>query len=166
MREVDCGAASGLCITLEQPVAFDRDDVTPLATILVQHSMSQPLPQPQSDSLTTARRAALLCADLKANDIVVLDLARVSDATDYFVIASGSSDTHVRAIAEHVLDELRKEGVRAHHVEGLTQGRWVLLDYIDFVVHVFHPVLREFYQLERLWSDANVVEIDRQGAGV
>jgi ribosome-associated protein len=117
-------------------------------------------------SLAQAQRAAALCLDLKANNVIVLGLSEVSDATDYFVIASGSSDTHVRAIAEHVLDELKKEGVRAHHVEGLQQGRWVLLDYIDFVVHVFHPVLREFYQLERLWSDANVVEIDREGAGV
>ena len=117
-------------------------------------------------SLAQAQRAAALCLDLKANNVLMLDLSEVSDATDYFVIASGSSDTHVRAIAEHVLEELKKEGVRAHHVEGLQQGRWVLLDYIDFVVHVFHPVLREFYQLERLWSDANVVEIDREGAGV
>jgi ribosome-associated protein len=117
-------------------------------------------------SLAQAQRAAALCLDLKANNVLMLDLCEVSDATDYFVIASGSSDTHVRAIAEHVLEELKKEGVRAHHVEGLQQGRWVLIDYIDFVVHVFHPVLREFYQLERLWSDANVVEIDREGAGV
>ena len=118
-----------------------------------------------SSSFAQAQRAAALCVDLKASDVVLLDLEKVSDATDYFVIASGSSDTHVRAIAEHVLEELRKEGVRAHHVEGLTQGRWVLLDYIDFVVHVFHPVLREFYQLERLWSDATTVAVD-QGAGV
>jgi ribosome-associated protein len=117
-------------------------------------------------SLPQAQRAAALCLDLKANDVVVLDLSTLSDATDYFVIASGSSDTHVRAIAEHVLEQLRKEGVRAHHVEGLSQGRWVLLDFIDFVVHVFHPVLREFYQLERLWSDASAVAIDREGAGV
>jgi ribosome-associated protein len=117
-------------------------------------------------SLAQAQRSAALCLDLKANNVVMLDLSEVSDATDYFVIASGSSDTHVRAIAEHVLEQLKKEGVRAHHVEGLQQGRWVLLDYIDFVVHVFHPVLREFYQLERLWSDASVVEIDREGAGV
>src|SRR5919206_5341157 len=113
-----------------------------------------------------AQRAAVLCLDRKANDVVVLDLRQVSSATDYFVVASGTSDTHVRAIAEHVLEELRKEGVRTHHVEGLQAGRWVLLDYVDFVVHVFHPVLREFYQLERLWSDASVVEIDREGAGV
>jgi ribosome-associated protein len=111
-------------------------------------------------SLEQAQRAAHLCLDLKATDVVLLDLGDVSDATDYFVIASGSSDTHVRAIAEHVLEELKKEGIRAHHIEGLQQGRWVLLDYIDFVVHVFHPTLRDFYQLERLWSDASAVAID------
>ena len=117
-------------------------------------------------TLSTAKRAAALCIDLKAKDVALLDLTHISDATDYFVIASGSSDTHVRAIAEHVLEELRKQGVRAHHVEGLQQGRWVLLDYVDFVVHVFHPVLREFYQLERLWSDAKTVAIEQEGAGV
>ncbi len=107
-----------------------------------------------------AQRAAALCLDRKAVDIVILDLRQVSSATDYFVVASGTSDTHVRAIAEHVLEELRKEGVRTHHVEGLQAGRWVLLDYVDFVVHVFHPVLREFYQLERLWSDADVIPVE------
>lgn len=80
--------------------------------------------------------------------------------TDYFVIASGTSDTHVRALGEHVQEGLRKDGASAaHHVEGLPQGRWVLLDYVDFVVHLFHPALRNFYQLERLWSDARVVPI-------
>ena len=104
-----------------------------------------------------ARRAASICVDNKANDVVVLGLKGVSDMTDYFVIASGTSDTHVRALAGHVQDELREGGARANHVEGLQQGRWVLLDYVDFVVHVFHPTLRNFYQLERLWSDARVV---------
>ncbi len=85
---------------------------------------------------------------------MVLDLRQLSDATDYFVIATGSSDTHVRALAEQVLEACRREGRRPHHVEGLTSGRWVLIDFIDFVVHVFHPSLREFYQLERLWADA------------
>lgn len=104
-----------------------------------------------------ARRAASICVDNKGNDVVVLGLQGVSDMTDYFVIASGTSDTHVRALAQHVQDELGQGGARPHHVEGLTQGRWVLLDYVDFVVHVFHPTLRNFYQLERLWSDARVV---------
>ncbi len=120
-----------------------------------------------ASSAMLARRAAALCLDLKANNVVVLDLDKISDATDYFVIASGTSDTHVRAIAEHVTEELKKHlKVRPHHVEGMQQGRWVLLDYVDFVVHVFHPVLREFYQLERLWSDAAEVAIDQAGAGV
>ena len=113
-------------------------------------------------SATLAQRAAALCLDLKANDVVVLDVRGVTDMTDFFVIASGTSDTHVRSVAEHVLEELRKEGSRAHHVEGVQQGRWVLLDYVDMVVHIFHPTLREFYQLERLWSDATVVAVDQQ----
>jgi ribosome-associated protein len=94
----------------------------------------------------------------KATDVVVLDLRRLSDATDYFVIASGTSDTHVRALAEHVIAACERAGLRAHHVEGLTAGRWVLIDFVDVVVHVFHPSLRRFYQLERLWADAPAVE--------
>jgi len=117
-----------------------------------------------SPSLAAAQRAAAVCLDLKANDVVILNLKSVSDMTDCFVITSGTSDTHVRAIAEHVMEELRKEGMRAHHVEGLQQGRWVLLDYVDFVVHVFHPALREFYQLERLWGDAESIPVEAEPA--
>jgi ribosome-associated protein len=109
--------------------------------------------------LAAARRAASLALDLKAADVLLLNLKGVSDMTDFFVIASGTSDTHVRSVAEHVMDELKKEGIRVTHVEGLEQGRWVLLDYVDFVVHVFHPALRTFYQLERLWSDAEAVAV-------
>jgi ribosome-associated protein len=94
------------------------------------------------------------CVARKAVDGVVLDLRQLSDAADFFVVVSGTSDTHVRAIAEHVLETLEQRGMKAHHVEGLAGGRWVLLDFFDFVVHVFHPSLREFYQLEGLWSDA------------
>ena len=93
-------------------------------------------------------------ADRKAQDIVVLDLRGLSNAADFFVIASGTSDTHVRAVAEHVTEALELAGVRVHHAEGLTQGRWALLDFVDIVVHVFHPSQRDFYQLERLWGDA------------
>ncbi|HLZ46508.1 MAG TPA: ribosome silencing factor [Gemmatimonadales bacterium] len=95
--------------------------------------------------------------DRKAVDPVVLDLRGLSSATDYFVIVSGTSDAHVRGMAQHVVESLAPAGIEPHHVEGLAQGRWVLLDYVDFVVHVFHPELREFYQLERLWGDAPVV---------
>ncbi len=99
-------------------------------------------------------RAAELMLERKAEDIVALDLRGISSATDHFLIATGNSDVHVRAIAEHVIDELKKEGVRPRHVEGLGGGRWVLVDYIDLVVHVFHPTARGFYQLEELWGDA------------
>jgi len=111
-----------------------------------------------------AKRAAAILLDNKANDVVVLSLKGVTDMTDYFVIASGTSDTHVRALGQHVQEELKKEGNAAHSVEGLAQGRWVLLDYVDFVVHLFYPTLRGFYQLERLWSDAEVVPVSAQGA--
>jgi len=90
----------------------------------------------------------------KAVDIVVLDLRNLSGATDFFIVASGASDTHVRALGERVLQALSTDGRKPHHTEGLSEGRWVLLDYVDFVVHVFHPVLRRFYQLERLWGEA------------
>lgn len=99
-------------------------------------------------------RASELALERKALDVVVLDLRGISTATDYFVIASGTSDVQVKAIADHVVDELKKEGVRPSSVEGLNSGRWVLIDYIDFVVHVFHPQARDFYQLENLWGDA------------
>lgn len=115
-------------------------------------------------SASWAQTAAALCLDLKANDVVILDLSGVSDVTDCFVIASGTSDAHVRSIAEHVMEGMKRRGLAAHHVEGLQQGRWVLIDFVDFVVHVFHPTLRSFYQLERLWGDATVVAVAQQGA--
>jgi ribosome-associated protein len=104
--------------------------------------------------------------DRKAVEPVVLDLRGISTATDYFVIVSGTSDAHVRGMAEYVVGALAPSGIEPHHVEGLAQGRWVLLDYVDFVVHVFHPDLRAFYQLERLWGDAPVVAAgDAEGTG-
>jgi ribosome-associated protein len=124
-------------------------------------------PDQQSPAVAElAQRAAATLLDNKANDVVLLSLKGVSDMTDFFVIASGTSDTHVRALGEHVQEALKKDGTAPHHVEGLTQGRWVLLDYVDFVVHLFHPSLRSFYQLERLWSDAEVVPITAQPARV
>jgi len=100
------------------------------------------------------KKAAVLALERKAGDVVVLDLRGISTATDYFVIAEGTSDVQVKAIAEHVVDELKKDQIRPEHVEGLRGGRWVLIDYVDFVVHVFHPQARQFYQLETLWGDA------------
>ena len=117
------------------------------------------MPKTAPNSMSAARRAAAVLLDNKANDVVMLDLRPVTDMADFFIAASVSSDTHVRATAGHVVETLKKEGIKVHSVEGLEQGRWVLLDYVDFVVHVFHPTLRSFYQLERLWGDAPAVAV-------
>lgn len=114
------------------------------------------------------RNAVEAALDRKARDLTVLDLRGVNDATDFFVIASGTSDAHVRGLGDAVLERLATRGVPAYHVEGVTGGRWILIDYVDFVVHLFHPEARAFYQLERLWSDAPVVlratgDSDRKG---
>lgn len=113
-----------------------------------------------SNSLALAQRAAQIAIDNKAQDVVILDLRGVSDMTDFFIVASGTSDTAVRSIGQHVAEEMKKEGSPAYHVEGLEKGRWVLLDFVDFVVHIFHPTLRNFYQLERLWADAEQIPVD------
>jgi ribosome-associated protein len=105
------------------------------------------------------QRAIELAVDRKGQEMMLLDLRGVSNSTDYFLLINGTSDTHVRAIADHIIDELRKEGMKADHIEGLRTGRWVLIDFIDFVIHVFHPTAREFYQLERLWGDAPTIPI-------
>lgn len=103
---------------------------------------------------TPVREALDAIENRKGDKLVVLDLRGLTDATDYFVIASGTSDAHVRGIADGVMRAMDDAGYPADHVEGLASGRWVLLDFVDFVVHLFHPETRAFYQLERLWQDA------------
>jgi len=123
--------------------------------------MAAPVPHHAQSSLEIAQRAATILSAHKANDVVLLSLEGVSDMTDYFLIASGTSDTHVRSLGNSVLEEMKRDtGQMAHHVEGLSQGRWVLLDYVDVVVHIFHPTLRNFYQIERLWADAETVPLE------
>lgn len=131
-------------------------------------SESKPSTEPErtlelSDLPELVVRASELCQDRNARNIVILDLRGLSYATDFFLIASGDSDTHVKAISEHVLEALKAENTRAAGVEGLGSGRWVLIDYIDLVVHVFHPVLRDFYQLENLWGDAPALTVREDG---
>jgi ribosome-associated protein len=112
---------------------------------------------PASELSDEVARAMELAQDRKGRGVTVLDLRGLSSATDFFVIVTGTSDIHVRSIANHIIDELKRDGERPDHVEGVQGGRWVLIDYIDFVVHVFHPAARDFYQLERLWGDAPVL---------
>lgn len=99
---------------------------------------------------------ANLALEKKAKQIIVIDLAGVTSMADYFVLMSGESDTQIKAIADHITRELRQKKVRAYHSEGFKSLRWVLLDYVDVVVHIFRPEAREFYGLERLWGDAKI----------
>ena len=104
-------------------------------------------------------RCARLAQEKKASDIRALDLRERATFTDFFLLCSGTSDRQVSAVAHHIEETLKKEGLRPLGIEGIREGRWVLLDYGDFVVHVFHPAAREFYQLERLWGDAKATSI-------
>ncbi|MBE3588344.1 MAG: ribosome silencing factor [Thermoanaerobacteraceae bacterium] len=97
--------------------------------------------------------------DKKAQDITVLEISRISVIADYFVIMSGRSSTHVQAIAEKIMDALEERAGLVPRREGLREGQWVLLDYGDVVVHIFQESERQFYNLERLWGDARVVDV-------
>lgn len=97
---------------------------------------------------------ALFALTKKAADVTIMDLRKVTDMADFFVICSGDSDTQVKAIADAVTEGMEQSGVQAWHREGLTERQWVLLDYVDVVVHVFHKEARKFYGLEKLWGDA------------
>ena len=104
-----------------------------------------------------AVRAAL---DKKALDVVVLDLRGTPAFTDFFVLCSGLNQRQVKAIADAVEETLRTAKVRPAHVEGYDRAEWVLMDFFTFIVHVFTPQTREFYSLERLWGDAERIEVD------
>jgi ribosome-associated protein len=99
------------------------------------------------------------CQDKKAEEITILELEKDSGAfTDYFVVCSGSNPRQIQAISDEVETRLERGGMRAAHIEGYRQAEWVLLDYVDFVVHVFSQKAREYYELERLWKSAKRLE--------
>ncbi|HEY8184486.1 MAG TPA: ribosome silencing factor [Pyrinomonadaceae bacterium] len=105
------------------------------------------------------RMALSAASEKKAINSVVLDLRAIASFTDYFVIASGTNERQVQAISDEVLETLKKAGTSAARVEGYKTAEWILLDYGDFVVHVFDEKARQFYDLERLWREAQRVEV-------
>ncbi len=107
--------------------------------------------------VAVALEAAL---ERNAREPVLLDLRGLSDATDWFLIASGDSDTHSRAIADNIVERMRESGFRAAGVEGKAGATWILLDYITLVIHVFLPRVRDYYELERLWGDAPALAVE------
>jgi ribosome-associated protein len=114
------------------------------------------------ESRDLARLAAQSAAGKQGQDITILDVGDLISITDFFVIVSGSSERQLATIAEEVEAALKPEGVRPLRREGESGARWLLLDFVDFVVHVFHEQEREFYRLENLWRDAPVVEWEEQ----
>jgi ribosome-associated protein len=109
------------------------------------------------------KERVLLCVNAslqrKAKDLIILNVKELSSFADYFIICSGTSDRQVQAIAESIQGNLKEHGILALGVEGERTGKWVLMDYEDIIVHIFYEPIREFYDIERLWSDAPRMEV-------
>ena len=111
-------------------------------------------------SNTLAKKLAEFALSKKASDVLLLDLRPLTSTTDFFVVCSADSDTQVRAIADAVQKGSEDIGAKVWHTEGAQASTWIILDYVDVVVHVFHHETRSFYNLERLWSDAKATSIE------
>jgi ribosome-associated protein len=107
-----------------------------------------------------ARQAALVALDKRAVNVVVLDVQGLSSVTDYFLVCSGKSTTHLRTITDAIRDELKDAGIRLLHAEGTPESGWILLDYGDVLMHVFLEDTRIYYALERLWGDAPSLSLE------
>ena len=107
-----------------------------------------------------ANRAAELALTKKAENVITMELRGLTSTCDFFVIATGTSDVQVKAIADAIGDGLTEVGEKPWHVEGYEGKRWILLDYVDVVVHALKPGVRDYYQLERLWADARTLVVD------
>lgn len=109
-----------------------------------------------------SRFIAELTLEKKAEEVVIMDLREITSITDYFVICSGDSDIQVRAICDHITEQLEKENIKVWHIEGYQTLNWVLMDLVDVVIHIFRPEVREFYALEKLWGDAKITKVEDQ----
>jgi ribosome-associated protein len=108
---------------------------------------------------TLAKKLAQFALTKKAHNVALMDMRKLTDMADFFVVCSGDSEVQVKAIADAILDNTGQIGIEAWHREGTTQRQWMLLDYVDVVVHVFHKEIRRFYGLEKLWGDAKIQTI-------
>ncbi len=106
--------------------------------------------------------AGKLASDKKAINIKILDVSKLSSFTDYFVVCSAEVDVHMHSIAEYIIESLNQRGIRVWHNEGQRASRWILLDYVDVVIHIFLKEARSFYDLESLWADAPKQEIEEK----
>jgi ribosome-associated protein len=121
--------------------------------------------KPASPRLPYDVKVALNAAeDKKAVDVIVLDLRKSSAFTDFFVICTGGNIRQVQAIADGIEEALAQKGLKPALTEGYERGQWILIDYFDFIVHIFSPATRDYYGLERLWGDAKKIEIKLAGS--
>jgi len=116
------------------------------------------------ESLDKARLCTKIIKERKAINPILFEVAGLTSITDYFIVASGASNRQVQAISKHVMRRMREEGFRAYGVEGEQEGHWVLMDYGDIIIHIFYQPVREFYDLEGLWTEAPQVEVEGDGA--
>jgi ribosome-associated protein len=114
-------------------------------------SNTEPM-QADINNIDLKAKAIAALEDVKGIDITVIDVTAQTDVTDYMIVATGTSNRHVKSLANNVVDEMLKVGIKPHGVEGLTDGEWVLVDLVDVVVHVMLAQTRKFYEIERLWS--------------
>ncbi|MGN1050848.1 MAG: ribosome silencing factor [Acutalibacteraceae bacterium] len=112
------------------------------------------------NTLEQAVFAAKTLSSKKGLNIKIIKISDVSVLSDYLVIATGTSSTHVKSLADEVEYQLSEAGISVSHIEGYRSNSWILLDYIDFMVHVFSDEAREYYDLERLWQDGEVIDVD------
>lgn len=113
-------------------------------------------------SVLTVQKICQAIADKKGCNVVALDVRGISSITDYFIIAEGSVHRHVIALAQNIVDELKKQGNSPLHSEGLTDGDWIVLDYMEVIVHLFVPELRQHYALEEIWKEGAIVQVPVQ----
>jgi ribosome-associated protein len=109
---------------------------------------------------TLAKKIASLALTKKASNVILIDLRKLTDMTDFFVVCSADSDTQVKAIADAIIDGTEKLGSPPWHEEGISNRQWVLIDFVDVVAHVFHKEARRFYGLEKLWGDAKIETVE------
>lgn len=151
-------------ISMKQNSSIKEQSLHPVQAPVVQASITPASTDVSEldERVMTAMRAAV---EKKAIDLVVLDLRDIASFTDFFIIVSGSNERQVQAISDEVSETLKREGSPAARVEGYKTAEWVLLDYGDFVVHVFDDKARKFYDLERLWRESKRVALPAEFAG-
>jgi ribosome-associated protein len=114
------------------------------------------------EALDKVNMCGRLAEEKKAKDVLILELGGLTDIADYFMLADGTSERHVKTIADHIVKSMKSEGIKPHLIEGGDVGRWVIIDYQDTIIHIFIEPLRELYDLESLWIEAKRHRVERE----